>query len=132
MGKTSTRPGGGADALARTRASRELDEERNTKLLAVEEDPVLVLAVVAEPLAVVGEEDDDRLVVDPFRFQETEEASDDRVGGRDLPVVGPRRVPAPEGLRRIVRRVRLVEMEEREQRLFRRLSGDPLLEDAPP
>ena len=128
-GKDVDETGGSGDALAGPRAARELDEERNPELLAVEKDPVLVLAVVAEPFAVIGEEDDDRPVVDPFRLQESEKASEDRVRGRDLSVVGAARVAALEGLGGIVRRVRLVEMEEREQRLVRRLRADPRLED---
>ena len=45
----------------------QLHEERDLEDLAVEEDAVLVLAVLAEPLAVVREEDDERPVVEPLR-----------------------------------------------------------------
>ena len=49
--------------------SGELQEQRHLQGLAVEEDPVLRLAVLAQPLAVVGEQDDHGLVVDPPVFQ---------------------------------------------------------------
>ena len=91
---------------------------------------MLVLAVVAEALAVVGEKNDERAVVEAARLQKRDEAPHDLVGGRDLAVVGALRVAALEGLRRLVRRVRLVEMEEGEHGLAGRSPGDPGLQPA--
>ncbi len=75
---------------------------------------MLVLAVVAEALAVVGEQDDERLVVDPQLLEPRDEAADDGVGGGDVAVVlvG---VARGEGLGRRVRGVGLVEVEEEEE-----------------
>ena len=83
------------------------------ELLAVEEDPVLALPVVAEPLAVVREEDDQARIVEAPRLQPVEEPPDDRVGRGDLAVVGVR-VPALERLGRVVGAVGLEEVEEGE------------------
>src|SRR5262249_4429570 len=76
--------GGRTRLAARFDAAGRLDEERNADRLAVEENPVLVLAVLAQSLAVVGEEDDERPLVEAFRFQEGDERADDRVRRRDL------------------------------------------------
>ena len=88
MGKTSTICAGAATRDAARRPLRQLEDQRHLERLAVEEDAVLLLAVVAQPLAVVGEEDDDRPVVDPLLLQLGEQVADDRVGGGDLAVVG--------------------------------------------
>ena len=61
---------GRRDGRAGAPAARELDEKRHLQRLAVQEHPVLGLAVVAEPFAVVGEEDDERLVVEAALLQE--------------------------------------------------------------
>src|SRR5262249_28391610 len=83
----------------------------------VEENPVLVLAVLAQSLAVVGEEDDERPLVEAFRFQEGDERADDRIRRRDLSVVRIGGVAGGEGLRGRIRRVRLVEVQEGEGRV---------------
>ena len=64
----------------------------------------------------VGDQDDDRAVVDAVAFELSEELPDDAVARRDLAVVR-RSVAAPERLRRLVWRVRLVEVQEEEERL---------------
>ena len=63
----------------RPRSLRELHEERDLEDVPVEEDAVLVLAVLAEALAVVGEDDDEGPVVEPLLPEEGEEAADDGV-----------------------------------------------------
>src|SRR5687767_8958491 len=79
----------------------ELDEQRNLNRLAIEKDAVLILAVIAEPLAMVGEDHDQRIVVHLRLLEMLHEGADDRVDGLDLRVV-----------RGLVRRVRLEEMKE--------------------
>ena len=116
------------DGFARAPAARELHEERHLQALAVEEHPVLGLAVLAEALAVVREEDDHGPVVEPARLQERDELSDDGVRLRDLAVVGLCRVPRLERLRRLVRRVGLVEVEECERLPVRGPRREPGLE----
>ena len=96
--------------------ARQLEEERHVEGLAVEEYAVLLLAMVAEPLAVVGDEEDDRAVIDTRAAELAEELSDHRVARRDLAVVGSA-VAAAEGLGRLIRRVRLVDVQEQEERL---------------
>ena len=118
------------DPLARAPSAGELDEERNPDRLAVEKDAVLVLAVVAESLAVVGEEHDERAVVDLPHAEKVEKPSGDRVRRRDLAVVGVGSITRLQRLRRLVGRVRLVEVEKREEAPVRRLRADPALEPA--
>ena len=100
---------------------------------------MLLLAVLPEALAVVRGHDHDRPVVDPELFQGVEEAPHDRVGGRHLAVVRGA-VLAPEGLRRVVGDVRLVDVKQEEERLAgvradpglgerRRLVAGPLVVD---
>ena len=67
----------------------------------------------------VGQEDDERPVVDTAFAQRSEESADDRVGCRDLAVVRARGVLRGKRLRGRVRRVGLVEVEEREHRFLR-------------
>ncbi len=68
----------------------QLDEQRDVERLAVEEDAVLLLAVLAQPLAVIREQDHDRAVVEAAAPQLPDEVAHDRVGRRDLAVVGAR------------------------------------------
>ncbi len=102
-------------ALAGTRGAGELHDQRHLDLLAVEQQAVLVLAVVAQTLAVVGEQDDERALVEPAAIELGEEIADQRVGGGDLAVVGVGVARAP-GFGWAVGRVRLVEMEQEEER----------------
>src|SRR5439155_15888496 len=53
-------------ARPRVAGTRKLQDERYVEDLAIEEDPVLLLAVVVEPLPMVGDQEDDRAVVDAF------------------------------------------------------------------
>ncbi len=117
-----------AALMTRPARARQLDEEWNAYRFAVEKDPVLVLAVLAEPFAVVRQEDDEGAVVEALLLQEPEEGPDDRVGRRDLAVVGTSRVARREGLRRRVGGVRLVEVEDGQEGLSLRESRDPALE----
>jgi hypothetical protein len=66
---------------------------------------------------VVRKDDDERPVVEAARLQAIEEPSHQLVRPRDLPVVLPALVPRGVRLRRLVRRVRFVEVQEREGRL---------------
>ena len=78
----------------------------------VHEQAVLLLAVVAEAFAVIREQDDRRSVVELMRFQIPDQLADDLVAVRHFAVV--RRVLG-EPLRRRVRLVRFVEMQEEER-----------------
>ena len=89
---------GAATRVAGPRAAGQLHQQRHLDRLAVEEDAVLVLAVLAQPLAVVGEQDDQRAVVDPELSQLGDQVADHRVGGGDLAVVGGLAASAGEGL----------------------------------
>src|SRR5439155_13128897 len=95
-----------SDARPAAARARELQEERYVKDLAIEQDAVLLLAVVPEAFPVVGDEKDDRAVVDPLALELPEELSHDGVARRDLAIVG-RSVAAPEGLGGLVWEVRL-------------------------
>ena len=89
---------------------------------------MLVLAVLTESFAVVRQEDEEGAVVEALLLQEPEEGPDDRIGRRDLAVVGTSRVARREWLRRGVGGVRLVEVEEGQEGLSFRESRDPALE----
>ena len=83
--------------------------------LAVEQDPVLLLSVVPEPFPVVGDQEDDRAVVEAVALEPADQLPDDGVGRRDLGVVG-HSVAAAERLGRLVGKMRLVDVHEEEER----------------
>ena len=83
--------------------------------LAIEQDPVLLLAVVPEPFSMVGDEEDQRTVVDAVALERFEELAHDTVARRDLAVVR-RSVAAPIRLGRLMGEVRLVDMQEEKER----------------
>ena len=103
---------------ARPLVAGELDYERDLKRLAVEEDSMLLLAMVQKPLAVVRNEDDQRSIVEPALFQRLEKAAHGRIGEGDLGVVA-RLELRGEGLRRIEWHVGVIEVEEEEDRVVR-------------
>src|SRR5436309_1301700 len=105
------------------RRAGQLHDERNLDRFAVEKDAVFILPVIAEPFAMIGKEDDERAVVDAGAAERVEKAADDRVGGGDLGVVWLE--ARPERLRRVVGGVRLVEVQEKKERL-RLMRADPL------
>ena len=69
---------------------------------------MLVLAVIPQTFAVVGKKNDQSTIVDAERFEPREQTADDVIRLGDLAVVG-----------RLVRRVRLVDVEEEKERLLR-------------
>src|SRR4029453_16320813 len=75
---------------------------------------MVFLSVLAQPLAMVGQHDDHRAVVDRHPAQVVEKAAYDGVAPRDLPVVS-EGVSAPVGLDRLVGHGRLVDVEEEEE-----------------
>ena len=75
------------DALALSRGLRELQHQRNLERFAIEEDPVLVFAVIAEAFAVIRDQQDHGAVVDALRLQIVEKLADDVVRRRHLAVV---------------------------------------------
>ena len=103
--------------------ARQLDHQRHVRRLAVEKHAVLLLAVIAEPLAVVREQHDGRSIVELRRAKAIEQAADELVGIRDLAVV---RIVLRETLGRRIRLVRLVEM-QKEKKRFRTLTVEPFL-----
>ena len=94
-------------------ATRKLHQERHSDGFAIEENSVLLFAVIAEPLAVVGQNEDERTFGNARR-QRGEELADDGVRMRHLRVVRIR-VAAPKRLRGLARRVRLHQVKEREE-----------------
>ena len=73
--------------------------------------------MVAQALAVVGEEHEHRLVPDPRCLEPRDESADDLVGVGDLAEVGLAGVARREGLGRLVRGVRIVEVDPGEEGL---------------
>ena len=113
MGATSRNPASAVWRLPPLGA-RQLHEQWHVDRLAIEQDPVLRLAVVVEPFAVVRDEHHQRLVVAAELAQPLEQLAERRVGRRDLALV--RRAVARELVRRgCPGRVRLVEVDEEEE-----------------
>ena len=63
-------------------------DQRNAHRRVVDEEAVLLLAVLAERLAVVGDDDHKRVVETPTLLQPIEEPANLRIGGGNLGVVG--------------------------------------------
>jgi hypothetical protein len=82
----------------------------------VDEEAVPFLAVVVQALAVIADDDDDGAFEQIAIAEELDHAADLRVRERDLPLVGIAGIAALERFRRIVRGVRIVEMDPREKR----------------
>ena len=68
-------------------AARLLDDQRHVDRFVIDEQPVLLFAVIAQPFAVIRHEHDRRLIVELVRFEEADEAADDFVGVGDGAVV---------------------------------------------
>ena len=85
------------------------------KDLAVEQQTVLELDVIAEPLSMIGEQADDGVVVEAAFAQRRDQLTDERVGVAHLAVVGVL-TDLVEGGRRQVGRMRLEEVDEEEKR----------------
>jgi hypothetical protein len=92
------------------------NDERHSKGRIVGEHAVRHLAVVAQTLAMIGGDGNDGATGLTRRVQPLQHAADLRIGKRDLAVVG--NVPGSGQIlrRRIVRRVRIVKMNPREER----------------
>ena len=102
----------GGDPPPRADTRLLLDDERHVDRFVVDEQPVLLLAVVAESFPMIGEQDDRRSIVELVRLQITNQPADDFVGVRDLAIVR-RKLREPLGRR--VRFVRFVEVKEQER-----------------
>ena len=100
---------------------RRADHERHVGDAVVDEEPVLAFPVVAEALAVVAHDDDDRPVVDAHRLQLLHDAANLAVDEGHLAVVRPPLVTGRIRLGRTIRRMRIVEVKPREERRALRL-----------
>ena len=72
---------------------------------------MLLFAVLSQALAVVGRDDHQRAAPQPLALEEVEQAAELRVRIRHFSVVGPAPVSLPIGLRRLVGRVGIVEVD---------------------
>ena len=115
----------GLDPSSRALARRLLDDERDVDRVVVDEEPVLLLAVIAESFAVVRHENHGRLVVELMGLQIVQQPADDLVRVGDLAVVGPV-ISGSLGWR--VASSRFVQMQE-EERAGRAHRVEPVLGD---
>jgi hypothetical protein len=69
-------------------AARQPQDPRHLQRFTVQQDPVLGLAVIAEPFAVVGHDRDDGAVEPATRLDPIEQPPDEFVGIRNLAIVG--------------------------------------------
>src|SRR5271168_4866343 len=83
-------------------SSRRFHDQRNTDGRVVNEKAVLLLAVLAERLAVIAEKNDETVIIKLIALQPREQATEFAVGIGDLPVVGMTAVLRGKRLRRIV------------------------------
>ncbi len=90
-----------------------MEDERHTQRRLVGEDAVRRLPVLPERLAVVGGEDDERPLARGCREERLEERPEGGVRGRHLALVGLVREGGRQRGRRLVREVRLVQVDER-------------------
>src|SRR5262245_3097536 len=87
----------------------------------VDEERVVRLTVVAEALAVIAEDDDDRAIVDARRLELSDQATNLRVRKRNLTSIRAPFITREKWLGRIERRVGIVEVNPREEGLPRLL-----------
>ena len=113
MGTTSTCRTGVADD-SRGQEPRRAKHERHAQGRLVGEDAVRRLAVLAERLAVVGREDDEDPLTRARREERLEERPEGGVRRRHLALVGLGGKGRGEGGGRLVREVRLVQVDEGE------------------
>ena len=90
-------------------------EQRNAHRVVVEEDPVAVFAVLVEPLAVIGGDEDDGVVGDSPRVEPPHHAPELAIGRGDLGQVEIADHPRP-GRGRVEREVGIVEVHPEEER----------------
>ena len=65
------------DSLAVPRRMRQLNHQRDLQRLAIQQDSVLVLAMIVQTFAVIGEKDDQRAIVDAERLEMLKKIADD-------------------------------------------------------
>jgi hypothetical protein len=106
---------------ASSRNVRPRHDERHAHRRLIDQHAVRQLAVVAEAFSMIGEHDDIDVLVAAGRAKRVEDAADLLVGEGDLAVVRTAGKTTAEGFRRIVRGVRIVEMQPREERPRRAL-----------
>src|SRR5262245_40416855 len=84
----------------------------------VRQEAVLVFPVISKPLAMIGHEDDERVLERTLFVQITEQLTYDRIAVGDISVVGSVKVLATRWLRRFVRTVRIKQVEPHEEFLL--------------
>jgi len=101
------------DAASRADVAFLLDHQRHVDRFVVHEQPVLLLAVIAEALAVIARDDDESAIEGARRAHRVDEPRQLRVRIRDLVVV---RCPGATAIigRRRVGRVRIVKVDPHE------------------
>ena len=87
VGATSSSSTGRRRGAAGLLSLGQLDQQRHVDGLVVKENAVLVFAMIAQALAVVREEDDERLVIDVQTLQLGDQLAHDLVRRGDLAVV---------------------------------------------
>ena len=102
-----------ADAAGRD--ARRADDQRHAQHALVDEDAVIALAVLAERLAVIAGDDDDRPIQQAPAVERLEQPADLRVGKRDFADVRIAAYRRAERFGRIVRTVRVVEVRPQEE-----------------
>src|SRR5271170_6976458 len=82
----------------------------------VDEETVLILAMLPEGLAVIAEGDDQRRIVEAVLFEPSHQVAEFVIGVGNLAIVGVIAVLRPVRFRRIVRTMRIVKMQPEKKR----------------
>src|SRR5260370_11641259 len=112
---------GVSDALcSQARVLRRFQKERDTHGRIVDEEAVFFFAVLSKGFAVIAEEDDQGIVIEAVGglLEPGEEPSQLAVRVGDFALIGLLRVLRAERFGRVIRTVRVVEMEPEEKRLI--------------
>ena len=97
---------------------RQLDNQWYLQGCVVDEEPVSFLSVLTQAFAMISAENHERVLVQPFFFEEPQQTSNLRVGESDLAIVWPRCVLLAIWRRRTVGIMRVVQVHPQEKLLL--------------
>ncbi len=117
VGATATVSTGVRHAAGPESASRgRFHDQRNVDGRVIDKESVFFFAVLAQRFSVIAEHDDRGAVIKPVLLEPGDQASQFVVGVGDFAVIGMRAVLRTKRLRRIVRTVRIIQMQPEEKR----------------
>ncbi len=91
-------------------------DQRNVDSRVIDKEAMLFFAMLAQRLSMIAEHDDGSAVIKPVLLQPGDQAPQFVIGVGDFAVIGMRAVLRAKRLRRIVRTVRIIQMQPEEER----------------